>query len=87
MSLFISKKSDGLGKMLGIGLVIFVVFVIKFWSDIYGYLAKTTILTRDQFLSSSVTSFTGMFAGLALMGLSMWIRKRLARNRKSDEQS
>jgi hypothetical protein len=87
MSIFISTKSDGLGKMLGVGLVIVVIFMIKLWADVYGYVTATTIISQEEMISASMKTAGGMLLGLALMGLSMLIRHWLSRDSKSDEQS
>ena len=84
MSLFISKKSDGLGKMWGIGLVIVVIFMIKLWADVYGFATGTTISTRDEMIIASKRTALGLIFGLALMGCSMGIRHLLNKNKKND---
>lgn len=86
MSLFISRKTDGLGKMWGIGLVIVVIFTIKLWADVYGYSTGSTIQTRAEMILATKRTALGLILGLALMGLSMAIRHYLSRNSKSDEQ-
>ena len=87
MSMFNSSKSDGLGKMLGVGLVIFVIFMIKLGTDVYGYLTTTTIFSQAEMISTSMKTAVGLLLGLVLMGLSMLIRHWLSRDSKSNEQS